>query len=359
MTTNHYLQIFESIPLGIIVINQHGHIQTMNRYAKTILDIINTPIKNKHIHTLLGPIPIADLLKNEHFRETGGTKIRLDSKILEIMVAGIKGEQWEQPKAVITLRDITEMEKFRTTEKNNEKNAFIHELSADIAHEIRNPLGSIELLASLLRKESNREKDVNRANQIMAAVKTVENTISSLIRRSKKDQLPFTYVNIHDLLKEIMLFSEKIIDGGGVFLSVRYADVEPVVECDADMIKQVFLYLILNALTGAGRLDIITHYLEKRRVIEIHFIEKNGSDSKNSQSNIFSRLSRAKEDRWGLGLAIVHNIVNMYHGWMRIEYLEEVGAVFVLSFPLLPSRSFKFNATMNSIEVKKETHEEK
>jgi PAS domain S-box-containing protein len=359
MTTNHYLQIFESIPLGIVVINLHGHIQTMNRYAKTILDITDTTIQNKHIHTLLGPIPIDGLLKNEHSGEIGGTKIRLDGKILEIMLARIKVEQWEQPKAVITLRDVTEIEKIRTVEKDNEKDAFIHELSADIAHEIRNPLGSIELLASLLKKESNREKDVKRANQIMAAVETVENAISRLIHRSKKDQLPFTHVNIHDLLKEIMLFSEKIIDGGGVFLSVRYADVEPVVECNADMIKQVFLYLILNALTGAGRLDIITHYLEKLRVIEIHFIEKNGPDSENNRSSIFSRLSRAKEDRWGLGLAIVHNIVNMYHGWMRIEYREEVGVEFVLSFPLLPKRSSGLSATTDPIEIKKEAHEEK
>ncbi len=150
-----------------------------------------------------------------------GQRFRLDDKILEIMVTGIKGEQGEQPKAVITLRDITEMEKIRAIEKNNEKNAFIHELSADIAHEIRNPLGSIELLASLLKKESNREKDIKRANQIMAAVKTVENAISELIHRSKKDQIPVTYVNIHDLLKEILLFSEKIIDGGAVFLSAQ------------------------------------------------------------------------------------------------------------------------------------------
>jgi hypothetical protein len=49
----------------------------------------------------------------------------------------------------------------------------------------------------------------------------------------------------------------------------------------------------------------------------------------------------------------------MYHGWMRIEYLEEVGAVFVLSFPLLPSRSSKLSTIIDPIEVKKETHEEK
>mgnify|MGYP001165934359 FL=1 len=359
MTTNPYVQIFESIPLGVVVVDLHGHIQTMNRYAKTILNITDTPVKNEPIHTLLSPLPIANPFQDEHVGETGGTKIRRDGKVLEITVTRMKGEKEEPPKAVITLRDVTEMEKIQAVEKNNEKYALISELSADIAHEIRNPLGSIELLASLLKKESNREKDVSRANQIMAAVSNMENAISNLIHRSKKDQLPVTYVNIHDLLKEILLFSEKIIDGGAVFLSARYADVEPVIECNADMMKQVFLHLILNALPGAGCLDIITHYVEEPRSIEIHFIEKCVSDPQNIRSGIFDRLSRAKEDHWGLGLAIVHNIVNMYHGCMRFEYREEVGAAFVLSFPLLPVRRSELGATNDPIETQKEANEEK
>jgi len=359
MMTNPYVHIFESIPLGVVVIDMHGHIQTMNRYAKTILDIADTPIKNEPIHTLLGPLPIANLLHDELVGETGGTKIRRDGKVLEITVARLKGEKEEPPKAVITLRDVTEIEKNQAVEKNNKQYALISELSANIAHEIRNPLGSIELLASLLKKESKREKDVNRANQIMAAVNHVENAISNLIHRSKKDQLAVTYVNIHDLLKEILLFSEKIIDGGAVFLSARYADVEPVVECNADMMKQVFLHLILNALPGAGCLDIITLYVEESQTIEIHFIEKSGSDPQNIRFGIFNGLSRAKEDHWGLGLAIVHNIVNMYHGCMRFEYREEVGASFVLSFPLRPMRMSELGATNDPFETRKEANEEK
>jgi PAS domain S-box-containing protein len=351
MTTNHYVNIFESLPLGVVVIDLHGHIQTMNRSAKTILDIADTHVKNEHIHTLLGPLPITDMFKDEHVGEIDGTKINLEGKVLEIMAARMKGGKKEPPKAVITLRDVTEIEKIQAVQKNNEKCTYVSELSADIAHEIRNPLGSIELLASLLKKESTREKDVNRANQIMAAVKTVENAISNLIQRSKKDRLPVTYVNIHNVLKEITLSSEKVLDGGGIFLSVRYAEIEPVIECNADMMKQVFLYLIFNALTGAGHLDIVTHYVEERQVIEIHFIEKNEPDSINSRSGILKHLSYTKEDPWGLGMAIIHNIVNTYRGWMRVEYREAVGTELVLSFPLLIAKISKLGATNDPTET--------
>jgi nitrogen-specific signal transduction histidine kinase len=356
MTTPDPTHIFDSISAGIVVVDLDGHVLTMNRYARIILDAGEPPFRKERIHALLGPLPIEALLQDEHARETGGTKIILDGKTLEIMVDRLEGE--EPPKAVITFRDITNMERIRAIERSNEKHALISELSADIAHEIRNPLGSIELLASLLRKESHRGKDTHRANQIMAAVKNVENAISSLIHRSKQDQLPVAPVNIHDLLKSILLFSEEIIDGGAVFLSARYADVEPVIECNADMMKQVFLHLILNALPDAGCLDIVTHCVEERRAIEIHFIERGGADSRNIRSGILDRLSCAKKDHWGLGLAIVHNIVDMYHGCMRFEYREEVGAVFVLSFPLLPFRGAKPGGTNDPVETRKEKDEE-
>jgi PAS domain S-box-containing protein len=358
MKANPYIQIFQSIPLGIVVIDLHGHIQAMNVYAKTMLGAADTPLEDNHIHALLGTLSVADLFQDQPFGATDETKISLDGKVLEMKVARMMGGKKEPPKAVITLRDVTDMEKIRAVENNNERFAFISELSADIAHKIRNPLGSIELLASLLKKESYREKNITRANQIIDAVKTVEHAISNLIHRSKKDRLPVTNVNIHDLLKEIMLSSEKIIDGGAVFLSVRYADVEPIIECNADLMKQVFLYLIISALPGARCLDIITHYVEEHQAIEIYFTEKIGVDPPNIRFDIFNRLSRAKEDHWGLSLAIVHNLVDMYHGCMRFEYQEEVGAAFVLSFPLLPMRMSESKATSEPTEIREKADDE-
>jgi PAS domain S-box-containing protein len=356
--TNPYLHIFESIPLGVVVIDLNGHIQHLNRYAKTILDVDDTDVDNQNIHKLLGPLPIVDLLRNTLNANAAGIKINSNGKVVEIFAAPMIGANEENTKTVITLKDITEVEKLQADEKKNEKNTFLSELSADIAHEIRNPLGSIELLASLFKKEASREKDINRANQIMAAVKTVENAISNLIHRNQKDRLPVANVNIHNLLKEITLFSEKVIDGSGVFLSVSYADVEPVMECNADMMKQVFLYLIINALTGSGRLDIVTHYVEEHRNIEIHFIETSRLDSKNNSIGVFDHPSYTKEDPWGLGMAIIHNIVNMYHGWMRVEYRKSIGTKFVLSFPLVSVVSASSDRTDLSIVPEKDTNEE-
>ncbi len=362
MITNSHVHIFESIPMGVVVVDLHGHILTMNKYARIIFNIPEKSVIKKHIYTLLGDqnsISIENMFHIVFFRKIDCVKIKHKEKILEITGGPLTGRKGILLGSVITIKDITEMEKNQALERKKEKYTLMGELSSDMAHEIRNPLGSIELIASLLKKESKRKKDVNRANQIIAAVKTVENKISQLIYLSKTNQIPVTHVNIHNVLKDILLYSEKIIDGGTVILSAHYTDIEPIVECNPDMMKQVFLNLILNALQETSRLDIITHYLEESRMIEISFIEKNGSNPEYIRSDILNRLSRTKEKNWGLGLAIVHNIVNMYKGSIKVEYLEKVGTAFVLSFPLVRAGTSELDNIYDPIDNMKGEHEEK
>jgi PAS domain S-box-containing protein len=362
MITNSYVHIFESIPIGVVVTDRYGYILTMNNYAKSILNITDRSFIKENFLTLLGvqdSLPIENIFHTWHSGKTDSIKITHKEKILELSGGPFNGRKGALLGSVITLRDITEIENNQSLERNKEKYTIMGELSADMAHEIRNPLGSIELLASLLKKESKRKKDINRANQIIAAVKTMENKVSQLIHLSKTKQIPVKNVNIHDVLKEILLFSEKIVDGGTVILSAQYADIEPVIECNPDMIKQVFLNLILNVLQETSRLDIITHHLEERQMIEISFIEKSESTPEKMRSDILNRLSRTKEKNWGLGLAIVHNIVNMYKGYIRVEYLIHVGTAFVLSFPLVRGGISELDKINDPIENMKGEHEEK
>jgi PAS domain S-box-containing protein len=362
MINPSYIHIFESIPMGVMVTDLSGHISTMNQHAKSILNIKGKYLNKGNFQTLFSEqdsISIENLFHAQDDGKKGSVRINYHDKILEITVGPLNGKKGVLYGTVITIKDITEIENNRAQDRNREKYTVMAELSAEMAHDIRNPLGSIELLASLLKKESKRKKDSNRATQIIAAVKTMENKISQLIHLSKTKQIPVAYVNIHDVLKDILLFSEKIVDGGTVILSAQYANIEPVVECNPDMMKQVFLNLILHALQETSRLDIITRHLEECRMIEISFIEKSVSAQENIGSSNLIQPSRTKEKNWGLGLAIIHNIVNMYKGHMRVEYLINVGIAFVLAFPLVGRGTSEVNEIHDPIANRKGEHEQK
>jgi len=350
MTSHHYIHILDSMPIGVIVTDLSGNIQTINRHAKSVMNIIDDAIDQQHIATLLmdkDMVLPGNSIHGECFRETIAYKIERNGRILEMASAPLSGENDRVAGYVFTIKDITEMERNQELEKNREKHAAIGELSADIAHEIRNPLGSIELFASLLKKELTCKKDIERVNQIITAARNVEDKISNLILLSKTHQIPAACVNVHDILKDILLFSEQIIDQDTVFLSARYADIEPLIECNHGMMKQVFQNLILNALQeipDGGRLDITTKYVPENHTIEIHFVDRDLFNPNYLNAGIYSRFFQTKGRYSGLGLALMHNIVNMYKGSMRMEYAADVGSVFVLSFPLVSVETLQIDS---------------
>lgn len=340
MNTDFHNHIFQNMPLAVMVVDRQGQILTINHMASALLNIdASFPAKTDLLSLLGNPgnPEITEFLSLASSQITHIKQFYCKGKILDMTGGPLADPKGTRYGIILTFKDITEIEANRIREKNNEKYAIMGELSADIAHEIRNPLGSIELLASLLRKEGKRKKDINRANQIMAAVKNMENKISSLIQFSKTYQTPVDFVNLHDLLKDILHFSEKVAFRELPFISANYAEVEPIVECNPDMMKQVFLTLILNTLQSlpeTSRLDIVTNHLLAQRVIEVHFIEKCIVPQERPHTNMLDRFSHTSDHRWGLGLAIIHNIINMYNGSLRLEYLQTVGTAFVLSFPL-------------------------
>ena len=333
--------VIESIPLGIVVTDLDGTIQTVNSRAESIINGLRLVRPHQHINALFGDqemIPLRDFFRSGCASELTLIKVVINGMMLEVVGAPLKGDKGVIRGAVFTLRDVSEAEARQELEKKSEKDNAIGEISADLAHEIRNPLGSIELFASLLKKELKRKKDINRVNQIISAVKNMDEKIRELILSNKTSQIPVEQVNVHDILKDIMLFSERIIDQEAVFLSIRYATVQPVIECNPDLIKQVFLNLILKALQTIrepGRLDILTSYLPELGVIEIHFIENSPCAREKACLKIFDDPLPSRERSSGLDLAIIHNIVNMYKGSIRIEYVRDIGTAFIISFPVV------------------------
>jgi PAS domain S-box-containing protein len=358
MTINYDSHILDSMPIGVIVTDLNGNIQAINKHSKSLMNFKEKSINYQNISALLegqSTAPVRSIFSDDGFTGINDYKIKRNGRILEMAGAPVTAESGVVTGMVFIIKDITETEKRRETEKQQGKNEAFGELSAYIAHEIRNPLGSIELFASLLKKELTQKNDIRRVNQILAVVKSVEDRISRLICSSETCQIPVSHVNIHEILKDILLFSEQITDQETVFLSTRYADIDPIIECNPDIMKQVFLNLIMNALQAmpeGKRLDIITHYLPSAQLIEIHFVDNSPPASKNIRFNIYGNLSQTDPNNSGLGLAIVHNIVTMQKGSIRIEYTEESGTAFILSFPVLGIAAPEMDSFNNSTEEK-------
>ncbi len=345
--TKNYLQnILESLINGVIVTDLAGQIRTLNSCAEMFTGSSQSEVRGQHISILFGGMAVNDWQKinlAEYFKGEAGHKVKINSRTLEIFCSPFKSPNGETIGNVFVLRDITQIEKLEDMAKRTEKFAAMGEMAANIAHEIRNPLGSIELFASLLLKNLSQMKDQERAVQIISSVKNVDNKISNLLLFTRMQSPKMSKLDLHQILTEVIDFSEQIMEQGGISVSVKYACKHAYIDGDAEMLKQVFLNIILNAqqaMPEGGTLVIGSNTSANQnrqrdaQSVEIVFQDSGPGIPVQNLAKIFDPFFSTKESGSGLGLAIVHNIIQQHNGSVNIENSIQGGVAVNISFPL-------------------------
>ncbi|HAJ27708.1 MAG TPA: hypothetical protein DCG53_10775 [Syntrophus sp. (in: bacteria)] len=239
--------------------------------------------------------------------------------------------------------------------KEDEQKQYFTDLAAELAHEVRNPLGSIELLASLLMKSTDDQTNIRRAAQIINAVKEINERITNMMVSTRAREIAFGKIQIQDIIREILQFSEMMGDGENIFLLMKYAPSEPVVYGNREMLKQLFLMLILNALQSIREgeyLFVETRFkIEKMEAskssdmnsggyFEIRFSMKTSTENGETMRTVNSLewMFQKEEMKTGLGIAVVSSIVEMHQGSVHLEK-DEGSLVFCISLPAFSGQS--------------------
>jgi PAS domain S-box-containing protein len=351
---NYLRNILESLTTGVVVTDIAGWITTLNKWAETFFNVSQDQVTGKHVRVLFGDLK--DLDRNassyaDHFTDTG-KKVNMKDRVIEIFASPMRAEQGEIIGEVFILRDITRVEKLEEMAKRTEKLIAMGEMAANIAHEIRNPLGSIELFASLLMKDMKDERHQGRLSHIITSVKNMDNKISNLLLFTTQKHPMMRKVNLHRIVKEVLSFSDPIIKQEDILLSVKYSSIEPCVRGDAEMLKQVFLNILLNAIqamTDGGRLGIETVVSPLRlengvRSVEVRISDTGVGITRDNLKKIFDPFFSTRERGSGLGLAIVHNIVHAHSGSIDVESGEKEGTV-------LPCLCFERRVSLKRLNI--------
>ncbi len=334
---NYLRNILESLTNGVVVTDLDGKITTLNRCAETFFGIPQDHIAGKDIKFLFDDLNIADwkvLPRNEYLADTGG-KVNLKDRIIEIFVSPMKAEQGEIIGTVFILRDITRIEKLE------------------------------EMANSLLMKDLKDKNYQGRLSHIITSVKNMDNKISNLLLFTTQRNPMMRNINLHRIMKEVLRFSDPIIKQEGITLSVSYSGVEPYVRGDAEMLKQVFLNILLNsiqAMIDGGSLRIETIVSRDRvgvstvdRNVEVRISDTGVGIPRENLKKIFDPFFSTRERGSGLGLAIVHNIVHVHNGSIDVESKEKEGTVFSILLPLI--QETRKSEVADSLNILGDRHE--
>ncbi len=248
------------------------------------------------------------------------------------------GKYWG---TVLTSHDITERKKLEQQLLHSERLATIGEMSAKVAHEIRNPLSSISLNTELLYDEisgDNGEKKSDAENliqSILNEVDTLTEMSDEYLRFARFPRLDTKPTSINSVLIELSRFFNEERLQRGIAIKENYAPDLPLILLDTNQIKQAFLNILKNsfeAMPEGGKLSISTRLKDNNIVV---YITDTGSGIiKEDVQRVFDPFYSAKVNGTGLGLALTMKTIEGHGGDIICKSTIDKGTTMVVSFPV-------------------------
>jgi signal transduction histidine kinase len=240
--------------------------------------------------------------------------------------------------------DVTETRTLRDAAGLKDRLSAVGEMSAGIAHEIKNSLHALMGHANLLREDHPGDNPPFAVTGILTEVRALETMVKGILEFSKPTRLTRTTENVNELLKDT---AESVRDRAkalGVELKYEFASDLPTVSIDANSVRRVFLNCVLNALEAmekGGALTISTRPVDVhekgaddgRRAIRIGFRDTGPGIPEADRQKIFTPFYSTKRDGHGLGLALVHRTITDHGGRLHLHSREAVGTEFVIVLP--------------------------
>lgn len=241
-------------------------------------------------------------------------------------------------------KDLTQIRDLEEEMRRKEWLASLGEMSAGMAHEIRNPLGALAGAMQMLRKDLHADETSQRLMDIAIREATrLDTIITEFLQYARPPALNLGEYDLNKLLAETLdLVQHEARTRTNIRIEAKLSHDALVGQVDQDQLKQVFWNLATNAFDAmpkGGQLTIATGCRSidvggrKGDVIEISFQDSGEGISKKNLDNIFLPFFTTKKQGSGLGLAAVHRIVDLHGGWIKVESKEHEGSRFVVCLP--------------------------
>jgi len=332
----HLTAILESISTGILVTDGAGIVTRCNRAGEDLLGMPREQIVGQALSACLQTAK----LEGDHYPMTAksGALATLSQKPLP--------NQSGQAAGTLTLiQDVTAVHQLEERLQRRDRLAAMGEMVGRIAHEIRNPLGSIELFASMLRRDLQQQEGLRGyADHICSAVQLLDRLLSNLLLYTKPDCSRAAWHGTESLLEDALTLAAGVIAKAHLDIRLHVESSAERLWCDASQLKQALLNLILNAVQampegGTLTLSASSSGSEKAEGagLRIAVSDTGCGIPAAHRSRVFDPFFTTRDEGTGLGLAIVHAIVEAHRGRIDVESEPGTGTRFTMILPAGPA----------------------
>lgn len=343
--------IIESMTGGVITINMKGVIIAFNKSAELILDYNSEEVVGKYIFEVF-PKGSKNSAFSQAIEDTLGQRKTSSSQEMNIfsrsgkkIPIGITTSLLRDKKntflgIVVTFKDLAHIKHLEEQLRRADRLAAVGGLAAGIAHEIRNPLGSIRGLVQLLQEGlQSTDKKSTYAGVIVKEVDRLNKVVEELLSFARPDdselESNFTKQDINQIIEQTLQLTKHDTKSVDIKIIKNFSDDLPLLAADAKKLQQAFLNLIFNAkaaMKEGGTLTISTSYKKENGMVEVKFEDTGSGIEPKILNKIFDPFYTTKKTGTGLGLTITHQIITAHEGKIDVRSILGQGTTFIVNF---------------------------
>ncbi|MBW8865878.1 MAG: hypothetical protein JF610_00855 [Acidobacteria bacterium] len=351
-----FRHIVSSMRNGVIAFRRDGTLALMNDEAYRTFGLPKSPDDLSR--------PFADVLRDRpeiirvmssafelsHLPSRAELRLKDLNRVIGYTLSQVKNDGGESIGAVMFFKDLTRVEQIEEQERLRDRLASLGEMAAGIAHELKNPLAGIEVMAGLLRRQVPDSKDAQSLlADILSEAKLANAIVVEMLEFVRPVRLQMERTDLADVLQQSVTMAESKARRGEVRVAMHVERELPMIEGDHHQLSQVFTNLVANAfeaLDGKGHITIsaststieadpaFVGVLPPTPAVMVDVADDGPGVPADVTDKIFNPFFTTKVTGTGLGLAIVRKIVDAHDGRIDVSSAPDTGTRFRVTLPV-------------------------
>jgi two-component system nitrogen regulation sensor histidine kinase GlnL len=349
-----YRDLVWNLRNGVVAVTRAGDIAVMNDAAYSILGLKPRPEDiGRPFAEVLKEVPdvcriIAGAFDLSHLPNRAELRLKRTAKVIGYTLSHVCDARGHIAGATLFFKDLTRVEQLEERERLRDRLAALGEMAAAIAHEVKNPLAGIEVMAGILKRQMPESEDAQSIlGDIIKEAKMANAIVIEVLDFVRPIRLQVEQIAFTEVIDDAISMAESHASRGGVTVGSEIPADLPMLQGDTHQLRQLFTNLLVNAfeaLGGAGDVSIVANALAEEEsgpgvdnagpMIEVTVSDNGPGIPAEVVDRIFSPFFTTKPQGSGLGLAIVRKIVDAHDGRIDVGPRPGGGTVFRVTLPV-------------------------
>ncbi|MDI6802991.1 MAG: ATP-binding protein [Bacteroidota bacterium] len=335
--------VIQNMADALITTDAEGFITIFNKQAENLCATDSHHVIGKHISKIFNNqlVVLAESLNTRNSLKNIELTVvcpNKGSRILAINTSFVYNEGDVLSSFTAALKDVTETRAMERHIQQREKLVAMGELASGVAHEIRNPLNSVNMIAQRYEKEfvpqANHDEYYGLTKILRSEVQRVNNIVQQFLRFARPPKLNIASIPSLEFLTDLKNIFEVQISSKNIELEISSTE-NCILNIDREQMKQVFLNLLQNSIGSmpqGGKISLKLFCNEDKRIFE--FQDTGIGIPEKNLSKIFNLYFTTRAEGTGLGLSIVQQIVSQHDGLINVKSAQGTGTKFIIELPL-------------------------